>query len=117
MQSKGNQPNAEQKRWREDVRAVGCIGCGSQHGTEIHHVVGCSAKFNKQPVGHWWILPLCHECHELMGCPDDFARTKFGFSFVGRWDCERILFADLLTHFPDGRVPHETLSAVWEHRR
>ena len=91
--------------------------CGSQRSTEIHHVVGASAKFNKQPVGHWFLLPLCEDCHRLMGCPDDFARQKFGFTFVGRWCCERVLFSDLLTRFPDGRVPPEILSSIWEYRR
>lgn len=117
MRTKNHQPNAEEVRWREEVRAVGCVGCGSQRSTEIHHVAGCAASYNKVRLGNWWILPLCHDCHVLMGCPDDFARAKFGFPFIGRFDGERVLFSDLLTHFPDDRVPRETLMAIWEYRR
>lgn len=116
MRTKNHQPNAEEVRWREKVRSVGCIGCGAQNGIEIHHVAGCAATFNKVKLGNWWILPLCSDCHRLMGNPDDYSRAKFGFAFVGRFDCERVLFSDLLTHFDD-EVPRETLSAIWQFRR
>lgn len=118
-----NQPNAEEKRWREDVRQVGCIACNaSVHMViiEIHHVAGRSAKFDKVSIGHWWILPLCTKCHQLIGnpsgSPDKLAMDLYGFAFVGRWDLEKLLFADLLTWLP-GRVSHETLSAINRYRR
>ena len=58
MQSKGNAPTAEQKRWREEVRELGCIISGEQGGIEIHHVLGATAKHNKEDIGHELILPL-----------------------------------------------------------
>ena len=117
MQSKGNAPNAAQKRWREEVRKIGCIAWHNQTGTQIHHVLGCSARFNKQPIGHLWILPLCHVCHELIGHPDEFSRQRFGFQFQGRWDVERLLFSDLLTYFREQPMTDAELTAIWEFRR
>ncbi len=58
LQSKGNAPTAEQKRWREEVRELGCIISGEQGGVEIHHVLGATAKYNKEEIGHEFILPL-----------------------------------------------------------
>lgn len=62
MHSKGNAPTAEQKRWREDVRALGCIITGVVV-CEIHHCRGATFKHNKVPIGHWFILPLHPELH------------------------------------------------------
>lgn len=58
MQSKGNSPSASQKKWREEVRELGCIIERSKGGIEIHHVLGATAKHNKVVIGHWFILPL-----------------------------------------------------------
>ena len=58
MQSKGNAPTVEQKRWREEVRELGCIISDEQGGVEIHHVLGATAKYNKEEIGHEFILPL-----------------------------------------------------------
>ena len=117
MQSKGNAPNAAQKRWRESVRRIGCIACHQQNGIEIHHVAGSTAKFNKQAIGHLWILPLCHDCHVLMGEPDEFCRQKYGFTMVGRFDVEKLLFADLLTYFPEPPITEAEMQAIMEFRR
>ncbi len=58
MQSKGNAPTAAQKRFREEVRALGCVISHEKYGVEIHHVVGATGKNNKVKIGHWFILPL-----------------------------------------------------------
>jgi len=63
MQSKGNNPNSKELRWREDVRALGCILTGEKLAVEIHHVVGASAKHDKTSIGHWFILPLSKWYH------------------------------------------------------
>ena len=106
MQSKGNQPNAQQKRWREQVRELGCISCGFAVA-EIHHPAGATAKYNKTPIGHWWVLPLCNRCHGLCSCPDDLSRSIWGFPLVGRWDMEKILFTEVLENFYEGSADQE----------
>ena len=56
MQSKGNAPTAEQKRFRENLRSI-------FPGTVIHHCVGATGKHNKVAIGHWWIIALTPEEH------------------------------------------------------
>lgn len=58
MQSKGNSPTPKQKRWREEARELGCFISGEQGGIEDHHVLGATAKHNKEEIGHELILPL-----------------------------------------------------------
>lgn len=106
MQSKGNQPNAQQKRWREQVRSLGCLACGFALA-EIHHPAGVTAKFNKTEIGHWWVLGLCNRCHGLCSNPDDLSRFLWGFPLVGRWDLEKLLFCDVLDAFHEGTADQE----------
>ncbi len=65
MQSKGNAPTAAQKKWREEIRELGCIVHGDKGEIEIHHVLGATAKHNKVAIGHWFILPLTGWFHRL----------------------------------------------------
>ena len=62
MQSKGNAPNAVQKRWREAVRALGSVISGAP--AVIHHPVGRTGKHNKVHIGHWWVIPLTDQEHK-----------------------------------------------------
>lgn len=94
-----------QKRWREDVRELGCIFCGGP--AEIHHVVGRTAKHMKMPVGHWWILPVCTEGHRTVE-----RETK---------EDQKIHFKDLCIryrqHYGDLPFPASTLLAIWDWHR
>ena len=56
--------NAEQKKWMGTVADLGCILCGGT--AEIHHVAGRTAKQNKVPIGHAYILPLHHINHSYI---------------------------------------------------
>lgn len=62
MQSKGNAPNAEQIRWREEVRKMGCL-YRYPGSVEIHHILGASAKQDGVPIGHLAILPVTNQAH------------------------------------------------------
>ena len=118
MRSKVSAPTAAQREWREKVRRTQSIISGREI-CEIHHVAGRTAKFDKQAIGHWWILPLTTDEHRLIGNPDDFARKYFGSTFIGRWDLEKLLFADLLTKFNPDELPFTELElqAIWNYRR
>lgn len=65
------------------------------------------AKFNKQHIGPWWLIPLCNRCHGLCGCPDDLSKRIWGFALVGRWDMEKILFTEVLERFHEGTADQE----------
>ncbi len=58
MQSK-NQPSAEQKRFRENLRNL-------YPGSVIHHCVGTTGKHNKIHIGHWWILAVPDHEHKTV---------------------------------------------------
>lgn len=119
MQSKGNRPNSAQKRWMDEVAAVGSIISGRKP-VELHHVVGFTAKFEKQHIGPWWILPLTTEEHRHIGTAqgtDELSRLKLGFTMVGRFDYEKLLFSDLLTHFSELPFSDEVLQSIWSYRR
>jgi len=59
-----SQPSVRQKRWREEVRALGSIISGGP--AVIHHAVGRTAKHDRIEIGHWFILPLTELEHRAM---------------------------------------------------
>ncbi len=56
-------PNAEQKRWRDQIGEQASILSGYRP-IQIHHVIGRTAKIKGiGNIGHLFILPLCKEEH------------------------------------------------------
>lgn len=97
MQSKGNAPSAAQKRWREQVRGLGCINHPGMPA-EIHHVVGATGRQDKVKIGHWFILPLCSECHRL----GPINVTDWPKRFRDEFGAQRFLFLwSVCAHFLD----------------
>lgn len=77
--------------WIEHCLSMGSVIGG--YGPVPHHPIGESAKFNKLPIGMWWIVPLTRSQHDaLHKSHNDFEREYFGFSFVGRFDLEKFLY-------------------------
>lgn len=73
MLSKNTKPNAEEKAW---LKAVADFhnehGVGYLFGDmwndapfQIHHVCGRSYKQNKVKIGHWFILPVPQQLHDV----------------------------------------------------
>lgn len=61
---KFEQPNAEDKRWREAVGDWGVSILSKYRPIQIHHVIGRTAKIKGVGnIGHKFILPLCKEEH------------------------------------------------------
>ena len=120
MQSKGNAPTEAHKRWREAVRELGCMSCGTHSQIEIHHPAGVTAKHMKVPIGHWWLVPLCHTHHtRLTASVDDLCVITIGWPLVGRWDFEKLMFRRVmqrLLHHPDGPNLLE-VDAIYDFRR
>ena len=54
MQSKGNAPNAAQKRFLIDLAEM-------HPGCQIHHCVGRTGKHRKIEIGHWFIIAIPKE--------------------------------------------------------
>ena len=119
MQSKGNAPNAAQKRWRERVRGLGCI-VGSPGPVEIHHPIGQSGKHNKVAIGHAWILPLGHEAHEIL----TKSRKEFSDRYMklSTWNdpdpfkAEKLLFIKVL-RLLNARIDEDIAKAIMDYHR
>lgn len=114
IKPKVSQPNAQQRRWRELVRAMGSIISGRP--AEIHHAEGRNAKHNGVEIGHWWILPLTPDEHRgpdgIHSHPQRKAREKQLFA--------RLLYAVLDDHNglpPECFPPRDVLDAIAEYHR
>jgi len=67
------QPNAAQKRFIDHVclfierYTLGYLYPGYEQyfGYHVHHPCGRSAKHNKVEIGHWFILPVPVELHDV----------------------------------------------------
>lgn len=65
MQTKNHPPTMKQRLWHDRLRQQGCCyhlsGCNER--IEIHHIAGAAARFANQPIGHWFVIPLCSDAH------------------------------------------------------
>lgn len=119
MQSKGNAPIASQLKWREEVRDLGCVISREQYGIEIHHVLGATAKHNRQPIGHWFILPLTawyHRENPILNVTDNkkLFEANFG-SQVALFN--RLLDLYRFQYDKEPPVPCEVLAAIGDLER
>jgi len=99
MQSKGNAPTADQKRFRENLR-------GLYPSVIIHHCVGATGKHNKVEIGHWFIIAVSAEEHYQIhngGVPNRKSHEKSTFF------CEMSRYFDTYHRMP---VPDEVLEAI-----
>ncbi len=74
-----DQPNAEQKRWRELLLEQGSILSGnSGRKIEVHHPLGVTAQvkteYGQQNIGHWFLNVLTEDEHYWLG--NDLNRFK-----------------------------------------
>lgn len=59
-------PNAEEKRFMGYTKECSCIACRNPGPSIGHHAEGATFKNNKVLVGHWFILPLCLSCDDVI---------------------------------------------------
>lgn len=94
--------NAAQKQWMKDISEfVDEYGLGAIYGDEfndsaheLHHVLGRSAKHNKVAIGHWFIIPIPFELHNVMSDHPDNV-THFKHNFTGRFGMQRDIFDNI----------------------
>lgn len=97
------QPNAKEKRWLESVcKFIDEAGLGILYGPEfegrtdyqIRHVKGRTYKHNKVAIGHWFILPVPVELHDVhSNHPDNV--THFKHNFTRRFGLQSELFKEM----------------------
>ena len=92
--------NAEQRRFLSSIsKFISEVGLGGLYGEEfkdrydfqLHHVLGRSAKHNKVAIGHWFVIPVPVELHDVgSNDPDNVTHCKK--AFVKRFGDQRGIF-------------------------
>lgn len=108
MQSKKNQPNAVQKRWREAVRELGSIMSGDP--AVIHHCVGATGKHKKVSIGHEFILPLTDQEHKDL-------HNRGEFNGASRKEFEKFYFSRVIMRLMDhpNRPEDHVIEAIMDY--
>jgi len=123
-----NNPNAKQKRWLELLSNHGCVVTQEKHNIQLHHVVGRSAKYNKLNIGHWWVLPLRIDLHDVHS-NHPFNVTHNKKRFETEYGSQKDLFVQMISQITLGMAygvydysvedlpPKEVIDAIIEYRR
>lgn len=100
-----NKPaNAAQKNLMKEISTyINDAGLGVLYGDEyegrtdfeLHHVLGRSAKHNKVAIGHWFIIPVPFELHNVSSDHSDNV-THFKHNFTERFGTQRGIFSSLM---------------------
>lgn len=64
-------------------------------GFQLHHVLGRSAKHNKVAIGHWFIIPVPIELHDVAS-NHDLNVTHHKHSFTKRYGKQKNIFLRLV---------------------
>jgi len=91
--------NAAQKQWMSDMAGWAECNLGLLYGDiydgsediQLHHVLGRSAKHNKVAVGHWFILPVPFELHDVSS-NHHFNVTHYKRNFTNQYGMQRDIF-------------------------
>ncbi len=58
--------NADEKRFHAITKNSDCIVCGNPSPSIVNHCWGATFKHLKVLVGHWFVIPLCLECDNVI---------------------------------------------------
>ena len=96
------QANAAQKQWMSDIADWASnnnldllYGYDDPKGFQLHHALGRSAKHNKVAIGHWFIIPVPFELHDVNG-KHDCNVTHHKHKFTDKYGKQRLLFSDMV---------------------
>ena len=94
------QPSAKQKQFMSDivefVKESGWLQFVygykySYSAIELHHVTGRASKHNKVPIGHWFVIPVPFDLHNVMS--DNINNvTKIRKNFVKEFGSQCSIF-------------------------
>jgi len=101
------QANAKQKQWMKDITEWAEDNIQLVYGVNYfnaniqrHHVLGRSAKHNKVEIGHWFVLPVPFELHDVSSNhPENVTHRKK--DFVKRFGNQRDLFLMMVEDMRD----------------
>ena len=95
--------NKAQKQWMSDIADWAsnngmCLiyhgGWGKESSFQLHHVLGRSAKHNKVAIGHWFILPVPFDLHDV-NSDHSMNVTHSKHNFTDAFGMQRELFDDM----------------------
>ena len=115
------QANAAQKKWMSDITEWAENNIQILYGDEWsnkpiqrHHVLGRGAKHNKIAIGHWFILPVPFELHDVSSNhPENVTHCKK--VFIKRFGAQRDMFLDMVTDmkcYGYSAPPHDIMNAI-----
>ena len=76
-------PNSDEKRFHAITKESDCIVCGCEGPSIVHHCEGSTFKHNKVLIGHWFVVPLCLNCDDVI---TQGSRKAFRFRFGAQSD-------------------------------
>jgi hypothetical protein len=101
------QANAAQKQWMNDITEWAENNIQILYGNEWlnkpiqrHHVLGRSAKHNKVAIGHWFILPVPFELHDVSSNHEHNVTHRKN-SFIREFGNQRGLFEKMCLSMKD----------------
>lgn len=119
------QANAAQKQWMKDISEWAnnnnldlLYDYDDPKGFQLHHVLGRSAKHNKVAIGHWFIIPVPFELHDV-NSNNNYNVTHHKNRFTDKYGKQTFLFNDMVN---DMRMdmyqlpPTEVLNAIMDTR-
>ena len=123
-----NKPaNAAQKKWMSDIAEWAQENLHKLYGSkyydtcpQIHHVMGRSAKHNKVSIGHWFVIPVPFELHDVSS-NHHFNVTHCKNNFTNQFGTQRSLFMKMYNMMYDqgydlSVVPHDVTLAIKDTR-
>lgn len=115
-----HKPNQRQQSFWEALADTGCCNCGGWP-VSIHHCAGSAARHNKVKIGHWFVLPLCWQCHQgtdgIHGLRARFNQWDESARTWTRKGLEKFLFAVVAQSEAGGMVPDLVKKAIREYRK
>ena len=116
-------PNAIELKWLERVvdfaNQHGCFPLMQPGAFQIHHVVGRSGRENKIHIGHWFILPVHFDYHDVNSM-NPLNVTHFRRRFTEKFSMQKELFKTMVEKITeeDGEnpVPEDVLNAIMNTR-
>ena len=95
--------NAEQKKWLSDVAEWAQDNLHVLYGEayrgynsiQLHHVTGRASKHNKVEVGHWYILAIPKELHDVMS-NHSLNVTHRKKAFTAKYGMQKDLFGKMV---------------------
>lgn len=86
-------PNVHEKGFQAWCKESECCACHNPGPSIVHHCEGATFKHNKVLVGHWFCIPLCQSCDDVVTHESRRAfREKFHTQSGLWWDCAHAYF-------------------------